>query len=145
MKLTFLIVFLVVAWTLLDESDAWGRRRRWIRVRGRRIFKAICKPFCKIKCWQTCAWCTPVCGRACSKICGRKRSLIPADATMPCALKEWDTNKDGDIDLEEFSSMAYPAVEKEDLPLAFQATDTDGNKKISETELDKAEFLVGKC
>ena len=45
---------------------------------------------------------------------------------MPCALKEWDTNQDGDIDLEEFSSMAYPAVEKEDLPLAFQATDTDG-------------------
>ena len=45
---------------------------------------------------------------------------------MPCALKEWDTNKDGDIDLDEFSSMAYPAVEKEDLPLAFQATDTDG-------------------
>lgn len=49
--------------------------------------------------------------------------------SLPCDFADWDKNGDGHVDMEEFSSTAYSVVEKGDMALAFQATDTDGMQR----------------
>lgn len=46
--------------------------------------------------------------------------------SLPCDFPAWDKNGDGYINKQEFSTVADFAVEKGELALAFQATDTDG-------------------
>lgn len=46
--------------------------------------------------------------------------------SLPCDFAAWDKNGDGYIDMKEFSSVAYLAVEDGELGMAFEATDTDG-------------------
>lgn len=73
MKVSLLLLLLVITCCLIDDSEGWGRRRWRVRIRARRVFKAVCNTVCRIKC---CPLCTPVCGRVCGKVCGRKRSEV---------------------------------------------------------------------
>lgn len=50
-------------------------------------------------------------------------------SSLPCDFAAWDKNGDGHVDLEEFSSVAYPFVKEEDSASAFQATDKDESQK----------------
>nr|XP_019920993.2 uncharacterized protein LOC105323990 [Crassostrea gigas] len=145
MKVSLLLLLLVITCCLIDDSEGWRRRRWRVRIRVRRVFKAVCNTVARIKCVKSCPLCTPVCGRVCGKFCGRKRSEDFQSNSLPCDFVAWDKNGDGHIDIEEFSTVAYVAVEEGELALAFEATDTDGNQKISEEELHKATFLFGKC
>lgn len=152
MKFSLLLLLLVITCCLIDDSEGWGRRR-W---RVRRVFKAVCNTVCRIKCVKSCPLCTPVWGRVCGKFCGRKRSevgtfpyhtiyhhrdsvtltylymysfdirIFKVIYTLPCDFVAWDKNGDGHIDIKEFSTVAYVAVEEGELALAFEATDTDG-------------------
>lgn len=51
---------------------------------------------------------------------------VSGSSPLPCNFAAWDKNGDDHVDLEEFSSVAYPNVKEGDLALAFQSTDTDG-------------------
>lgn len=51
---------------------------------------------------------------------------VSGSSPLPCNFAAWDKNGDDHVDLEEFSSVAYPNVKEGDLALAFQSTDKDG-------------------
>lgn len=70
---------------------------------------------------------------------------MSGSSPLPCDFAAWDKNGDGHVDLEEFSSVAYPYVKEGDLALAFQSTDKDENQQISKTELHIAEIMFGIC
>lgn len=55
-------------------------------------------------------------------------------STLPCAFTKWDKNGDGVVNIEEFSSVGFPAMDVRDLVLAFQAIDTDGMLQLSQTK-----------
>lgn len=143
MKVSLLLVLLVITWCMIDESEGARRRRRF-----RRVVRRVCHTVCSYKC-------SPVCGRVCNRVCGGKRSdvstfifcpfdlyknhrfsltssfsillcKVSGSSPLPCDFAAWDKNGDGHVDLEEFSSVAYPYVKEGDLALAFQSTDKDG-------------------
>nr|XP_034336794.1 uncharacterized protein LOC105346946 isoform X2 [Crassostrea gigas] len=119
MKLPFLLVFLGITWCLIGESEgSWWRKRR-------------CRRICIAK--------------YCRTVCLGKRSEVSGSSPLPCNFAAWDKNGDDHVDLEEFSSVAYPNVKEGDLALAFQSTDTDENQQISKSELHKAEIMFGIC
>lgn len=57
-------------------------------------------------------------------------SILPCKVSgsysLPCDFAAWDKNADGYVDLEEFSSVAYPFVKEGDLEPAFRSMDKDG-------------------
>uniref|UniRef100_A0A8W8JPP7 SPARC/Testican calcium-binding domain-containing protein n=1 Tax=Magallana gigas TaxID=29159 RepID=A0A8W8JPP7_MAGGI len=75
----------------------------------------------------------------------KEATWVSGSSPLPCNFAAWDKNGDDHVDLEEFSSVAYPNVKEGDLALAFQSTDTDENQQISKSELHKAEIMFGIC
>ncbi|XP_052712476.1 uncharacterized protein LOC128186674 [Crassostrea angulata] len=120
MKLSLLLVLFVITWCLIDESESAWRRRRF-----RRVIRRVARRFV-------------------SRVVG-KRSVVSGSYSLPCDFAAWDKNADGYVDLEEFSSVAYPFVKEGDLEPAFRSMDKDENQQISKTELHKADLMFGIC
>ncbi|XP_052714377.1 EF-hand calcium-binding domain-containing protein 1-like [Crassostrea angulata] len=140
MKVSLLLVLIVITWCMIDESEGARRRRRF-----RRVARRVCGIVCSYKCVRYCSKCAPVCPKVCKRVCGGKRSEVSGSSPLPCNFAAWDKNGDDHVDLEEFSSVAYPNVKEGDLALAFKSTDKDENQQISKSELHKAEIMFGIC
>lgn len=151
-----LVLLVITWCMIDESEGARRRRRfrRVVRRVIRRVV-TVCHKVCSYKCVTYCSKCAPVCGRVCNRVCGGKRSdvstfifcpfdlyknhrfsltssfsILPCKVSgsspLPCDFAAWDKNGDGHVDLEEFSSVAYPYVKEGDLALAFQSTDKDG-------------------
>lgn len=125
MKFSLLCVFLLIAVSLIDKSEGASTSQK----------KAVCRVVCFIACRQACEVCTQTCGPICLQACHEKRTALSESYPLPCDFAAWDKSGDGHVDMEEFSSVGYPTIQKGDLALVFQAIDTDGNSIISKTEM----------
>ncbi|XP_046357866.1 uncharacterized protein LOC124136116 [Haliotis rufescens] len=110
------LVLLLVALVVLPESDAWGRRRRrWIRIRGRRILRAAGRVY---------------------RFYNRYRHIInPVVSTIGKRnADDIDKNKDGNIDQSEAEQLMERQAAEDLLSLA----DENGDSNVSVEEFSRS-------
>lgn len=129
MKLSLLLVLLVIAWCLIDESEGAWRRRRGRRVARRvvrRVFKPICDNVCSVKCKNACVSYVPVCGTICHKVCKGKRSEVSTFIFCP-----FDLYINISIQfISPFSILSWKVSGSSPLPCDFAAWDKNGDGHV---------------
>ncbi|XP_067683186.1 uncharacterized protein [Haliotis asinina] len=103
------LVLLLVAVVLLPESDAWRRRRRrrrWIRFRGRRLFRRVARVY---------------------RFYRNNKAVIHTviGAFGKRSIDDLDKNKDGNIDQSEAERLMERRAAEDLLSLADENGDSD--------------------
>ncbi|KAK3743944.1 hypothetical protein QZH41_020281 [Actinostola sp. cb2023] len=163
MNIKILLLLCLVTILVLPDAEAWGRRRRrWFRIR--RVVRWACRTSCKgigfcvlyleapqgqnadWGYWGSCGFrllCDGINGdRVLGPLSNGQQDEPVFDQitlAMPSRLPEYDTNEDGRISTDEFSSIHPQPSDMESTASVFDDLDTNGDKYI-----DCPEFLDAK-
>ncbi|XP_064610158.1 EF-hand calcium-binding domain-containing protein 1-like [Liolophura sinensis] len=140
MKLTLIAVALVSLLLVHETESGWIRFRRI----GRAIARAW-KPACSLTCPRICTkgfLCKFGCGALCGK---RKRAAFKQGVhvtRLPRNFDFYDLSDDDFVSLQEIATTLGHSVNEVDLIVAFNATDTNQDGKLTEEELLSSKVFV---
>ncbi|XP_062597262.1 uncharacterized protein LOC134258722 isoform X1 [Saccostrea cucullata] len=142
--LSLLLVVMLFSIVFIEDGEGgwWRRRRRRNPPPPTTPKPIICKTLCEFECSNDCA---PRCCSKCYPKCSRdfKRTDVEeVIVPLPCNITIWDKDGDGLVNKTEFiiTTNARPS-NKVDVNYVFGVADKNGDKFLSENELNKAPII----